>query len=132
MCIRDRYLVVVTGAGGTMGGKLSLDKGRNFERKVARLFRDALGGDERIKRMWQRQVGHGNPDVYVPGLKVEAKAGKMPNAIAALEQAALADGDGIPVAVIHRDRAKGRKMVEYVCIGLDDFVHLYLGWNEAP
>lgn len=107
--------------------KRSRDKGNRFERKVAKLFRDALGGDERIKRMWQRQQGHGNPDVWVPGLHTEAKCGKRPNPVKALYQA-LTDsgGHGVPVAILHYDAIPGeRKSVETATLFLDDFLAMY-------
>jgi len=99
------------------GGKASREKGKRFERAVARLFRDELGLDAWRGR--QERTGESAPDVDVPGLWVECKSQRLTNPRAALAQA-IADSKGspdrIPIAVTKDDR-----QVPIVTMRLADF-----------
>ena len=85
-------------------GKLSNDKGKVFERRIARMFREQLGID--VKRGWQSRKGMDAPDVCVPGLWIECKHGKQTRPKAALAQA-MSDAKAgyLPVAITRNDGA---------------------------
>ena len=106
-------------------GKLSRDKGKRWEREIAQLFREAMPG-ERIHRGWQARDGADAPDVVVPVFWIEAKVGKCPPVIRALEQATLAAPKGrVPIAVCKQDRC-----VPTVTMTLENFLEFVKEWWE--
>lgn len=114
-------------------GKMQRDKGANFERKIANLFRE-LGFAARRGGLFQSQFAGNEPDVIVddlPGLWVEAKKGKKTYPIAALKQARDAGGPNcMPVAVCMDDFDKVTVTMEW-----DFFAHLlkhFMGSPELP
>lgn len=98
-------------------GKSERRKGHNFEREVARRFREAWPGSD-ARRGLQYRDGSEAPDVHVPGLHIECKVGKLPSPRAALQQAEAAAKPGtIPLAIIKDDRRK-----PFVLLSLDDYL----------
>lgn len=104
-------------------------KGHNWEREVARRFREALGFDAKeVKRgLSQPRGGTGEePDVILPCSLpwwVECKVGARVNPVAALAQAragiAAAESVKLPLAVCKPDRQP-----PLVALELDDFLRL--------
>jgi len=83
--------------------RASVIKGKNWERAVAKAFREAMPGCG-AKRGFQYRGGGEVADVVVPLLHVEAKVGRQPNPRAALKQAiGDAPASKMPVAVIKDD-----------------------------
>lgn len=113
-------------------GKLSRTKGHAYERTVAKKLREVFGGDESIRRAWQRQQQHGNPDVYCPGFHVECKVGKKPNLRAALRQAISDNGGGQvwPVAIVKDNKDGSQPPREYALMELGDWLDLVSEWFE--
>lgn len=109
-------------------GKLSRTKGHNFEREVARLFRDAMK-DDNIKRGWQARQGYDAPDVITPYFWIECKCGKRTNISGAIEQATEAATQAgliktmAPLAITRVDREK-----PLATMYLDDFLDLVGAW----
>lgn len=109
-----------------MSGKMSRDKGANFERMLAGIFRDKYGYD--AERTAQHCGKNGDaPDVRgLRGIHIEAKAVEKLNIQNAMKQA-IDDSAGtgnIPV-VIHKKNYKGI----LVTMRLDDFMQLYREWE---
>jgi hypothetical protein len=105
----------VTGAGARR-------KGHDFERELARRFRDALGGPD-IRRGLQTRDGDEAADVEgVPGWWIEAKAHRRVNHRAALAQAIAAAPPGRKPVVIGKD---DRQRPVAVML-LDDFIDLLI------
>lgn len=97
-------------------------KGHNWEREVARRFREALPGIGRCARgLAQTRDGTEVPDVDVDGLYAcECKVGKAAPVRPALAQAIKAAPKGsTPIAVIKDDRCD-----PFVVILFDDFLDL--------
>lgn len=68
-----------------MGGKMSRDKGKRWEREVASAFRALFG--QQVRRGWQAREGHDAADVDgVPLFRIEAKHHKLVNIHAAVRQ----------------------------------------------
>lgn len=61
-------------------------KGHDWEREVARLFREAMPGAE-VRRGLQYRDGSECPDVTAPGWHIECKRGRKPSLRLALKQA---------------------------------------------
>lgn len=104
--------------------KYQRTKGAAFERKVARLFQEAMPGAE-CRRNLQPQGGSvaGN-DLVVPMFGVECKIGKLPNPRAALAQAERdAPPELYPVAVVQDDRQS-----PFVVMRLDAFLEMVGEW----
>ena len=108
-------------------GKLSRNKGKEFERWLAAQLRAELGepavesaGDVRDSRVRRGEQGHGavHADVYVVDLPFwfECQHAARPDAEAKLLQArADVERSGrrhVPVAVVRRSGARGRRQVE--------------------
>ena len=115
---------------GRIMGTLSRRKGAANERRLAKLFAEAMPGED-IRRGLQYQNRFARekvPDVDCPVFWVEAKVGKKPNPRAAMAQAREDATKGkIPIAVIRDDGAPGD---EFVCIGLTDFLDFVREWYE--
>lgn len=113
-----------------MSGARSRRKGAQNERRLAKLFAEAMPGED-IRRGLQYQNRFGRekvPDVECPLFWVEAKVGKRPSPRAALKQSrADATKGKVPIAVIRDD---GAPADEFVCIGLDDFLDFVKEWYE--
>ena len=109
--------------------KYQRDKGANYERELANLFKSHGFNARRGLRQWQDK--HGEPDVVVedlPGLWIEAKKGKKTYPIAALNQAKEAcSGSGIPVAICKDDYDKTTVTMEF-----DFFVTLLKSFLDMP
>lgn len=108
--------------------KAQRDKGNRWERAVVNAFKRVLDGVD-IRRCWQRQRDHTNPDVTAGPFWVECKHQVLPNIWKALEQAEKnAPGPAWPIAVCKRGRCSDGKAV--VAIRLDDFLDLVGEWWE--
>lgn len=111
--------------------KYQRDKGANFERLLANLFKEQ--GIRARRGMRQAQDKHGEPDVVLedlPGMWIEAKKGKKTYPIAALAQAkeaCIANGAGIPVAICRDDFGKTTVTLEF-----DFFVALIKEYASLP
>lgn len=92
-------------------------KGHNWEREVARRFREAWPGSN-ARRGLQYRDGSEAPDVIVSGLHIECKRGRQPNPRTALRQAQEAAAKGtIPIAIVKDDRKPA-----YVVLLLEDYL----------
>jgi hypothetical protein len=103
-------------------GKLSRDKGKRFERKVATAFRKIYG--DTVRRGWQAAKlapGVKPPDVDGTPFHIECKVGQQPNARNALMQAEDDCGDSgrIPIAVIQFDHEE-----PFVVLRFEQFLDL--------
>ncbi len=102
--------------------KLSVDKGKRWERKVASLISEVMPG-ARIRRGNQNRDGADAPDVVCPWLWVECKSGKRPNPRAALAQAIEAcnkrGSKTIPTVFLKDDRKD-----PIVILQMDDFLRM--------
>jgi len=105
-----------------MSGLRSRRKGHNWEREVARRFRDIFGED--VKRGWQSRSGDDAPDVCIPHFWVECKRGKRTNPRAALRQANEASSKAhVPLAVCKDDREDA-----FIVMSFDDYLDLVTEW----
>ena len=106
-----------------MSGRASRRKGHDFERDVARRFREVFGDDD-VRRGLQSRSGEEVPDVDVPCVWIECKREKRTNPKAALRQA---EGDAtkgrIPIAICKDDRADTT-----VTLLFEDFLELVREW----
>lgn len=108
-----------------MGGRASREKGKRWEREVARMLREVMPGAE-IKRGWQSRSGRDNPDVDCPVFWVEAKHHKLTNPREALRQAKRDAPRGrVPVAVCKDDRKP-----PFIVMLLDDWLDFIQEWWE--
>jgi hypothetical protein len=101
------------------------EKGKRFEREVARAFREALPGTD-PHRGQQARDGADAPDVVgVPAFWIEAKHRGVLAPEAALRQAQAANSEPScwPVAVLKRNRGEA-----FVCMDLGDFLELVGAW----
>lgn len=107
-------------------GKLSRTKGHNFEREIARQYREALPHDADEIVRGQQGSGAVEPDVRVPGLWVECYHGKEPLRRARLRKLSQAlrdcDTGRVPVAVT-REHGTRRDDV-YATLTLGDLADL--------
>lgn len=106
-------------------GKLSWDKGKRWEREVARRMA-AIFGDEHVRRGLQYRDGSECPDVIAPGMWLECKVGRLTNPRAALRQA-MQDSEGkglLPVAVCKDDGDPA-----HVTMDFEDFCDLLTEWH---
>lgn len=109
-----------------MNGRRSRRKGHDFERELARIFREAMPGAH-IRRGLQSRSGDEVPDVDLPCFWLEAKRHRRTNIKAALAQAiATAPKGRWPIAVCKDDRQPA-----IVAMQLDDFLDLIGEWWEA-
>lgn len=111
-------------------GSLSRRKGAANERRLAKMFAEAMpGADVHRGLQYQNRFAREKvPDVECPVFWIEAKVGKKPNPRAAMSQAREDAAKGkIPIAVIRDDGAPGD---EFVCIGLVDFLDFVGEWWE--
>lgn len=106
-------------------------KGHNFEREMARWFREALPGCDAKRGFQTRGGGAEAPDVLVPGLHVECKRGRQPNIRRAYQQA-VEDADArqkkatqrdLPLAITRDDHGHA-----LVTLSLEDFRPLLQLW----
>lgn len=109
-------------------GKSEREKGKRWEREVARDMRQALPGCH-VVRGWQARAGSDAPDVDGTPFWVECKVGKRPPLRPALQQAVEASveaGDKRPVvAVVKSDRQPPLVLMHY-----DDWLDLVGEWWE--
>lgn len=104
-------------------GKLSREKGKRWEQKVARLIREAMPGAA-VRRGLQSRDGTAVPDIDCPIFRPECKVGKKPPIIRALEQAEKHCPPGYwPVAVVKTDNEKPT-----ITLRLEDFLELVKEW----
>ena len=109
-----------------MTGSGARRKGHDYERLLARKFREVMPGAD-IRRGLQFRGGHEAPDVECPVFWIESKRGKKPNIRAALKQASAGGPKGrIPIAIVRDDRAEAT-----VTFYLDDFLDFVQEWWEA-
>ena len=102
-------------------------KGHNYERFIARWFRDCVGID--AKRRIQSRDGNEAPDVETPFFDVECKKQKAPVVRRALEQATKQARKGrYPVAICKWDDQRNADAV--VAMRLEDFGELVREWHE--
>ena len=108
-------------------GRAEREKGKRWEREVARLFTDALGAPCRRTGFHQAQDASAAPDVDTGGaFWVECKAGRLPNPRAALRQAReAAPREQHAIAVVKDDRQR-----PFVAMDLEDFLELVGEWAE--
>ncbi len=85
-----------------MSGRRSRSKGHNWEREVARRFREICPGDD-IHRGLQYRDGADCPDVTSALFWIEAKRGKRTNIKAALKQAEEAQPKGKWILAVTKD-----------------------------
>jgi PHD/YefM family antitoxin component YafN of YafNO toxin-antitoxin module len=98
-------------------GKLSREKGKAFERAVAKVLRPLFGS--RIRRGFQTRSGRDESDVEGTPWWIECKHERCVNVRKAMAQAQLAT-DGRPVVVI----AKDNNAPPFICMSLDAWVQL--------
>lgn len=105
-------------------GAMSRRKGHDFERMVARLFREIMPGAD-IRR-GQQSHGACEPDVCTPTWWVECKKGRRTNIKAAMSQAIRDCDDRVPIAVTMDDRSTA-----LVTMLLSDFLEIAASvWRE--
>jgi hypothetical protein len=102
-------------------GKSQRTKGHNWERELAKRFREAMPGCDARRGLSQaRGGGAEEADVVIPWFHIEAKVGKKPPVRAALEQAkADCAAEKTPIAVIKEDRKE-----PFVVLSLEAFLLL--------
>lgn len=96
-------------------GKLSRDKGANFEREIANAFKRE-GIDARRGGASQSFAANLDPDVILadlPGLWIECKKGTKTYPLKALKQAKAACSNNTPVAICRDDREKAIVTMEF-------------------
>ena len=102
--------------------KLSVDKGKRWERAVASLISEVMPGAH-VRRGNQNRDGADAPDVICPWLWVECKSGKRPNPRAALAQAIEASSrrgsKAVPTVFLKDDRKD-----PIVILQMDDFLRM--------
>lgn len=100
-------------------------KGHDWEREVARRFREAMPGCEAKRGLSQSRGGtKEGGDVALACFTVECKVGARPNVLAAVDQAAEHEEPGKwPIAVVKRDRE-----APVVAMRLEDFLELAGAW----
>ena len=104
-------------------GKFSVDKGKRWERELARVFSEAIPG-ARVCRGFQWRGGVEAPDVDIPGFWLEAKVGGRIDMRKAMRQAAADAKFGRwPLVVAKEDHETP------VClVRLPDFLEFYRQW----
>jgi len=101
-------------------------KGAQGERELAAFLRELLPEHaDGIRRTAPMQAGDPSaaPDVSCPGLWIECKRGKRPNAMAAHRQAVDAAGEGVPIAMTRADHG-----VWIATLTVDDLIRLCRAW----
>jgi hypothetical protein len=92
-------------------------KGHNYEREIARVFREIYPG---ARRGLQYRDGSEAADVEGTPFHIECKRGKAISVFAALKQAEAAASRGmVPIVVAKRDRER-----DVVMLSLEDFLEL--------
>ena len=102
-------------------GKMSRDKGKRFEREVARMFRD-WGYDAHRTAQYRGNTGQAADVEGVPGFHIEAKHQERMKLYEWMDQAVRDAKDGKPV-VIHK--ANNRPVL--VTMLFDDWIQLFNG-----
>lgn len=106
-----------------MGGKASRDKGARFERQAANLLKelypDARRGADQCRK------GTDAPDVVGTPFWWEAKSGKRPNIMGAIEQAKAATDGRRVIAITKRDHGPILATIE-----IDFMLALLKAWEE--
>lgn len=106
-----------------MSGKASRRKGHDWEREVARRFREVVAEG---KRGLQYQEGVKPPDVIAGPFAIECKKGKRTDIKGAMKQAEESSPPGTyAIAVTRDDRAPALVTVE-----MDDFLEMVGEWQE--
>ncbi len=100
--------------------KSQREKGKAWEREVARRLRDVMPGVD-VKRTQQSRQGTDGPDVDAGAYGVECKHGRRPPIRRALQQAIESAHPGqVPVAVIKEQNSR----VPFVVLPLDRFLEM--------
>ena len=106
-------------------GRAQREKGKRFERTVARRLRDCMPGAD-VRRGWQSRSGQDAPDVTADPFWVECKHQSRPSIGAAIRQATSdCPEHRIPVAVVRQDRNPATATML-----LDDWCELVSEWWE--
>lgn len=94
-------------------GKMQRDKGKRFERQIARKLRDFFPTySETIRRSIQSREAEESDVTGLPGLWIECQDARIPTPLKKLEQAERdvrankLEADVIPIAVTHKMRNK--------------------------
>lgn len=111
-----------------MGGKMSRDKGKRFERQLAGIFRDYGYKDSRRTSQYCGNTGDASDVVGLPGIHVEAKHQETMRLYDWIEQAKRdAEGTGNFPVVFHK---KNNHRI-LVTMQLDTFFELYREWESG-
>jgi Holliday junction resolvase len=110
-------------------GKLSRDKGKQFERLLASRLR-AYGYETRRTAQYCGNTGDASDVVGLPGIHIEAKhceAMRLYDWMAqAKHDATLSDGKPIPVVFHKKNNAEILVTLEF-----DDFMQIYVEWEAG-
>ena len=116
-----------------VSGKGARRKGHNWEREVARMFREAMPGTPTF-RGFQHRGGSEAADVENPFFHIECKVGKKQNPRAALKQAVddcKPTSGKYAVAVIKDDQEQpGVPANTFVVMPFPEFLELVHEWYE--
>ena len=106
-----------------MSGRKSRIKGKVWERKLAKMFREVMPGAD-VKRGYQYRSGEDFADVEMPVFWCEAKHHNRTNIKAALRQADEAAPQGrVPLACCKDDNQR-----PIAAMYLDDFLEFIEQW----
>lgn len=110
-----------------MSGKMSREKGKRFERKLASIFRE-YGYDARRTAQYCGNTGDASDVVGLPGIHIEAKHVEKMSLYDWMAQAKRdAEGSGKLPAVFH----KKNNADILVTMKLDDFMEIYREWGKC-
>jgi|APSaa5957512576_1039674.scaffolds.fasta_scaffold148375_2 hypothetical protein len=102
-------------------------KGHNFEREVARRFREIMPGAQ-IERGAQAWGGGLDPDIRMPYFAPECKVGLRPNIGGAMVQAEERAKDRIPCVISRRNMGGNRAPQDLVTMRWEDFLEMFGEW----
>lgn len=109
-------------------GKMSRDKGKRFERQLARIFREYGYADSRRTAQYCGNTGDASDVVGLPGIHVEAKHVEQMRLYEWMDQAKRdAAGTGKKPVVFHK---KNNHEI-LVTMQLDTFFELYREWESG-
>lgn len=110
-----------------MTGRMSREKGKRFERELARALR-SYGYEARRTAQYCGNTGEAADVIGIPGVHIEAKHQEKMRLYDWYEQAKRdASGTGCIPIVIHRQNNKET----LVTMGLEDFMSLYREWEAG-
>ena len=110
-----------------MGGKMSRNKGKRYERELASAFRD-YGYDARRTAQYCGNTGDAADVVGLPGIHIEAKRVEQFRIYDWMAQAvhdSVASGN-IPAVFFRKNNAE-----TLVTLRLDDFMNIYKEWDAS-